>query len=58
MFLKKIISQKLNPCNIYFNTCVYKTLNVSTDSSFEQIKTNYLKLVKIYHPDVADKNSI
>ena len=56
MFLKKIISQKLNPCNIYFNTCVYKTLNVSTDSSFEQIKTNYLKLVKIYHPDVADKN--
>lgn len=31
--------------------CYYRTLNLSTDASMEEIKKEYLKLAKKYHPD-------
>ncbi|MEI2420681.1 DnaJ domain-containing protein, partial [Arthrospira platensis SPKY2] len=33
------------------NEC-YKTLNLSIDSSLEEVKKSYRKLAKIYHPDI------
>ena len=34
--------------------CFYKTLNLSTDCSFDEIKQAYLQLAKKYHPDVIE----
>jgi curved DNA-binding protein CbpA len=31
--------------------CHYKVLNVSTDASFDEIKSSYFALAKLYHPD-------
>jgi len=33
--------------------CLYKTLNVSTDVSPEEIRKSYLELAKMYHPDTS-----
>ena len=33
--------------------CHYKTLGVSVDSSFEEIRKRFFKLAKTHHPDIA-----
>lgn len=42
----------LNP-----DICYYKTLNISTNAKFEDIKTAYLKLAKKHHPDISAQPS-
>lgn len=37
----------------YYNKDLYKILNLNFDSSVDEIKASYRKLVRIYHPDVA-----
>ncbi len=41
----------------YYNKDLYKILNVNIDASSDDIKTAYRRLVRIYHPDVADSSS-
>lgn len=38
--------------------CPYKTLNVSTDATPEDIKKSYLELAKKYHPDVQTGETV
>jgi len=38
--------------------CPYKTLNVSTDATAEEIKKSYLELAKKYHPDVQTGETV
>lgn len=40
-----------------FDKTHYETLKVSGDASQKEIKNAYLKLSKLYHPDVIDSNS-
>jgi DnaJ-domain-containing protein 1 len=44
-------ARKFSPTN-----CFYKTLNVSADASFEEIRKSYLTLAKQLHPDVNTGN--
>jgi len=37
----------------FSTNCHYRTLNVSADASFEDIKENYRALAKKLHPDTA-----
>jgi DnaJ-class molecular chaperone len=37
--------------------CYYKTLNCSPNSNYEDIKKEYYKLAKKYHPDNINSNS-
>ena len=37
----------------YYNKDLYKTLDVKFDSTTDEIKAAYRKLVRIYHPDVS-----
>lgn len=39
--------------NLHPQTCYYRTLNISTNATFPQIKSAYLKLAKVLHPDVS-----
>ena len=39
----------------YYNKDLYKILDLNFDSSFEEIKAAYRKLVRLYHPDVSKK---
>lgn len=39
--------------NLFPEVCYYKTLNLSTNATFPQIKSAYLKLAKKLHPDVS-----
>ena len=32
--------------------CYYKVLNISTNSTMQEIRKSYLELAKIYHPDI------
>ncbi len=41
----------------YYNKDLYKILDVSFEASCDEIKTAYRKLVHVYHPDVAGKDS-
>ena len=57
----------INSCSLrYFSahlrinkktTCYYKILNVPTTSSFEEIKEEYYKLAKKFHPDMNNNSS-
>jgi DnaJ-class molecular chaperone len=38
-------------------TCYYKTLNVSPMSNIEEIKKEYYKLAKKYHPDTENSSN-
>jgi preprotein translocase subunit Sec63 len=38
-------------------TCYYKVLNITSNASAEEIKKEYYKLAKKYHPDNANENS-
>jgi DnaJ-class molecular chaperone len=46
---------------IKFNTksdiCYYKVLNVTTTATADEIKREYYKLAKKYHPDNTNENS-
>jgi len=44
---------KDNQPNLFPEICYYKTLNISTNATFPQIKSAYLKLAKKLHPDVS-----
>ena len=39
------------------NECYYKTLNCSPSSNYEDIKKEYYKLAKKYHPDNQNSQS-
>lgn len=45
-------STKIKP-----DTCYYKILNVPTTATQEEIKKEYYKLAKKYHPDNKNENS-
>jgi curved DNA-binding protein CbpA len=53
-FLKFNFSIKFNPSK---DTCYYKTLNVPSTATLEEIKKEYYKLAKRYHPDNVNENS-
>jgi hypothetical protein len=37
--------------------CYYKLLNITPNASFDEIKKEYYKLAKKYHPDNKDNSS-
>ena len=37
--------------------CYYKTMNLSPNVDFREIKSQYLKLAKKYHPDVSQEKN-
>lgn len=39
--------------NLNPETCYYKTLNISTNAKFKDIKSAYLSLAKKHHPDIS-----
>jgi curved DNA-binding protein CbpA len=43
--------------NVKPDTCYYKVLNVTTTASAEEIKKEYYKLAKRYHPDNTNENA-
>jgi preprotein translocase subunit Sec63 len=43
--------------NIKPDTCYYKILNIPTTATAEDIKREYYKLAKKYHPDNINENS-
>ena len=43
--------------NLKPDTCYYKILNVPTTATQEEIKKEYYKLAKKYHPDNKNENS-
>jgi curved DNA-binding protein CbpA len=45
---------KFNPSK---DTCYYKTLNVPSTATLEDIKKEYYKLAKKYHPDNINEKS-
>ena len=58
MILHQIKKAKLHFFGAYYKTCLYKILNVSSDSPLEEIRQSYLKLVKLNHPDIAGGNEL
>ena len=46
-------SKEKTGANLFPEICYYKTLNISTNATFPQIKSAYLKLAKKLHPDVS-----
>jgi curved DNA-binding protein CbpA len=48
--LIRLFSEELN---LTPPTCYYKTLNLSTNATFDSIKSSYLSLAKKYHPDIS-----
>jgi curved DNA-binding protein CbpA len=45
---------KFNPSK---DTCYYKILNVPSSATLEEIKKEYYRLAKKYHPDNVNENS-
>jgi DnaJ-class molecular chaperone len=45
---------KFNPAK---DTCYYKILNVPSTASAEDIKKEYYKMAKKYHPDNVNENA-
>lgn len=39
------------------STCYYKVLNLSLNASQNEIKKEYFRLSKLYHPDTIDKSA-
>lgn len=51
----KDLNKHVNQIEILRNKSAHEILNVQIDSSVNEIKQSYRKLIKIYHPDVSDK---
>ena len=55
--LKKYGNENFNNLNKNPSECYYKTLNCSPSSNPEDIKKEYYRLAKKYHPDNINSNS-
>lgn len=51
----KDLNKHINQIEIFRSKSVYEILNIHPESSIDEIKQSYRKLIKIYHPDVSDK---
>ena len=42
---------------VHTDTCYYKLLNLGPNASFEEVKKEYYKLAKKYHPDNTESSA-
>lgn len=55
--MRRIQIIKCFSTKIKSKTCYYKTLNLNSNATLDEIKKEYYRLAKIYHPDNVNENS-